>query len=84
MPGPKPNTPQIIKIVIVNGETLVLAERMTSAYDYLPILFGQPQEDGLGNKRSRWQKARFHQQAAKTMFNISFNAARERFQIGTL
>lgn len=77
MPGPKPNTPQIIKIVIVNGETLVLAERMTSAYDYLPILFGQPQEDGLGEQTQSIAESSIPiQQAAKTMFNISFNAAR--------
>jgi hypothetical protein len=77
MPGPKPNTPQIIKIVVVNGETLVLAERMTSAYDYLPILFGQPQEDGLGEQTQSIAESSIPiQQAAKTMFNISFNAAR--------
>ena len=77
MPGPKPNTPQIIKIVVVNGETLVLAERMTSAYDYLPILFGQPQEDGLGEQTQSVAESSIPiQQAAKTMFNISFNAAR--------
>ena len=77
MPGPKPNTPQIIKIVVVNGDTLVLAERMTSAYDYLPILFGQPQEDGLGEQTQSVAESSIPiQQAAKTMFNISFNAAR--------
>lgn len=77
MPGPMPNTPQIIKIVIVNGNTLVLAERMTSAYDYLPILFGQPQEDGLGDQTQSVAEGSIPiQQAAKTMFNISFNAAR--------
>ena len=77
MPGPKPNTPQIIKIVIINGEILVLAERMTSAYDYLPILFGQPLEDGLGDQTQSTAEGSIPiQQAAKTMFNISFNAAR--------
>lgn len=77
IPGPAPNTPQIFKLVIINGDTLVLAERLTSAYDYLPILFGQPLEDGLGEQTQSTAEGSLPiQQAAKTMFNISFNAAR--------
>ena len=44
---PSPNTPQIWKLVFVNHAVLVYAELQTNAHGYLPILMGQPLEDGL-------------------------------------
>lgn len=44
---PSPNTPQIWKFIIVNNAVMIYAERQTNAHGYLPILFGQPLEDGL-------------------------------------
>lgn len=44
---PNSNTPQIYKLVFVNHEHIVYAERQTNAHNYLPILVGQPAEDGL-------------------------------------
>lgn len=44
---PNSNTPQIYKIVLINHEHIIYAERMTNAHNYLPILVGQPAEDGL-------------------------------------
>jgi hypothetical protein len=44
---PAPSTPQIWKFVIVNGMYVVYAERRTNAHDKLPIIIGQPREDGL-------------------------------------
>ena len=44
---PNSNTPQIYKIVLVNHEHIIYAERQTNAHNYLPILVGQPAEDGL-------------------------------------
>lgn len=44
---PAVNTPQIWKFVIVNHQVLIYAERQTNAHGYIPIIFGQPQEDGL-------------------------------------
>ncbi len=44
---PNSNTPQIYKIVFVNHEHIIYAERQTNAHNYLPILIGQPAEDGL-------------------------------------
>ena len=76
-PGPKPNHPQIFKIVVVNGDIVVQVKKILSAYDFLPILFGQPQEDGLGYQtKSIGEGSIPIQQAAGTMFNIRFNAAR--------
>lgn len=45
---PEPNTPQIWKFIFVNHSVLLYAERQTNAHNMLPILFGQPKEDGLG------------------------------------
>lgn len=42
-----PNTPQIFKMVIVNNSVLIHVERQTNAHDKIPILIGQPLEDGL-------------------------------------
>ena len=45
---PAPNTPQIWKLIFVNHQVLIYAERQTNAHGYLPVLMGQPLEDGLG------------------------------------
>ena len=45
---PGANTPQIWKFIVVNNQILVYAERQTNAHGFLPILFLQPLEDGLG------------------------------------
>lgn len=45
---PNSNTPQIYKLIIVNHEHIIYAELQTNAHNWLPILIGSPQEDGLG------------------------------------
>jgi hypothetical protein len=45
---PSSNTPQVWKFIIVNHQVLIYAERQTNAHGYLPVLFGQSNEDGLG------------------------------------
>lgn len=42
------NTPQVWKLIYINDSVLVLAERQTNAHNFLPILFGQGNLDGLG------------------------------------
>jgi hypothetical protein len=75
--SPSPNTVQIWKFVVVNSSVVVQAKRIISAYDYLPILFGQPLEDGLGYQTQSIAEGSIpFQQAAATLFNISFNSAR--------
>jgi hypothetical protein len=44
---PSPNTVQIFKLVFINHSVLVYCERQTNAHNYLPVLVGQPNEDGL-------------------------------------
>ena len=75
--APMPNTSQIWKFVIVNNSVVVQAKRIISAFDYLPILFGQPLEDGLGYQTQSIAESSIpFQQAAETLFNITFNSAR--------
>ena len=75
--APQPNTPQIWKFVIVNEEILIHARRVISANDCLPILVGQPQEDGLGYQTQGVAEAAMDFQAsAEKLFNIRFAAAR--------
>jgi hypothetical protein len=75
--APSPNTPQIWKFVICNGTFVVHADRVISAFDYLPILFGQPLEDGLGYQTQSIAEGEIpFQQAANTLFNIRFASAR--------
>jgi len=47
MKVPAQNTPQIWKFIIINGNVLAYAERQTDAHNNLPMVFGQPLEDGL-------------------------------------
>lgn len=44
---PQPNTPQVWRFIIVNGQVILTAERMTNIHGFLPIFFGQPINDGL-------------------------------------
>ena len=45
---PAASTPQVWKFYIVNGSVVIYAERLTNAHGWIPIIFGQPYEDGLG------------------------------------
>lgn len=75
--APQPNTPQIWKFVLVNNTVLCFAERIISAYDYLPILVGQPIEDGMRYQTQSVAESEIpFQDAASKMFNIRFSAAR--------
>lgn len=75
--APASNTPQIWKFTLINMNTVIEATRIISAYDYLPILFGQPLEDGLGYQtQSVAEGAIPFQEGASTLYNIRFAAAR--------
>lgn len=75
--APQSKSPQIWKLVFINGSVLVHAKRIISAFDRLPILFGQPLEDGLGYQtQSAAEGAIPIQEAATTLFNMRFSAAR--------
>jgi hypothetical protein len=74
---PQQNTPQIWKFVLINGEHLLQAKRIYTIYDALPVLIGQPLEDGFELQTQSLGEAQIpFQDAASTLFNIRFNAAR--------
>jgi len=45
---PNSNTPQIYKLIIINHQHIIYCEKQTNAHGFIPILIGQPLEDGLG------------------------------------
>lgn len=45
---PARNTPQVWKFIIVNGQVVVYAERMTNMHNLIPMFFARPLDDGLG------------------------------------
>ena len=75
---PAPNTPQVWKFIYVNHQILIYAERQTNAHGRIPILFGQPLEDGLSYQtKSFAQNVEPIQQVSSAMLN-SVIAARRR------
>lgn len=75
--APMPDKLQIWQIRILNGATLVSARRIVSAYERLPILFGQPLEDGMDYQTQSVAEMQIPiQEAATTLFGIRFAAAR--------
>lgn len=76
--APAPNTPQIWKFVLVNNSVIIYAERQTNAHQYLPVVMGQPSEDGLNYQtKSKAQSVVELQQTASVLMS-SVLAARRR------
>jgi hypothetical protein len=71
-------TPQIWKLTYVNNNVLLAAERMTNAHNLLPVLMGQPLEDGLDYQtKSLAENVEPIQDVTSAMMN-SVMAARRR------
>jgi hypothetical protein len=74
---PSANTPQIWKFIIVNHQILIYAERQTNAHNFLPTLFGQPNEDGLGYQtKSLASNAKPFQEIASALVNSAMASRR--------
>lgn len=74
---PSANTPQIWKFIIVNHQVLIYAERQTNAHNNLPVLLGQPNEDGLGYQtKSLASNAIPFQDVASALVNSAIAARR--------
>lgn len=74
---PEDKVPHIYKLVIINYNHLVLAERVYTPLDRLPVLIGQPIEDGLGQQTQGIAESSIAiQDAAATLFDIRFASAR--------
>lgn len=68
---------QIWQVRILNGEMILSARRIISAYNRLPILLGQPLEDGMDYQTQSVAEMQIPiQKAATTLLNIRFAAAR--------
>lgn len=77
MAVPNRGQAQIWKLVTVNDQVVVYLERMTNAHDYLPIIFGQPTEDGLDlQTKSFAQKCIPMQDLASALANSKLAARR--------
>lgn len=73
---PAKNTVQIWKFITVNN-VLIYSERLTNAHNYLPLIFGQPIEDGLGYQTPSFAENLLPiQEMASTLWNIRIAAAR--------
>ena len=74
---PGANTPQVWKLYIVNNEVILYAERMTNAHNYIPIVFGQPIEDGLNYQtKSFAQNVMPLQDTSSTFWNAAIASKR--------
>lgn len=72
------STPQIWKFYIVNDSVLIYGERQTNAHNLIPILVGQPNEDGLGYQtKSLAENVKPIQDITTSMWN-SILAARRK------
>jgi hypothetical protein len=77
VPGKK--SPQVWKLYIVNGQVLLYAERLTNAHQFLPIIFGQPLEDGLRfNTKSTGDNLAPYQDIAGALWSERIASARRR------
>lgn len=75
---PSANTPQIWKLIIVNHSVIVYAERQTNAHGRLPILFSQPNADGLGHQTKSLAENVYPMQALSSALWNANIAARRR------
>lgn len=75
--APAPNTPQIWKLIWVNHQVLIYAERQTNAHEKIPVLFGQASEHLGYQSKSLAKDAETFQDVTSALMN-SVLAARRR------
>lgn len=63
--------PQIYKFIIVNRSVVIFCQRKTNAHNYLPIIVGQPIEDGLAYQTKSYADQAAPYQALSTALYIS-------------
>lgn len=70
---------QIWYFIIINGKHCIYAERQTNLHRHLPIVIGQPSEDGLGLQTKAFaDDLRPYQEIATALWNGRLAAARRR------
>lgn len=76
---PAKNTPQVWKLIYVNHQVLIYAERMTNAHGFIPMFFAQPLEDGLTYQtKSLAQNVEPIQDVSTALMNSVIASARRR------
>jgi len=75
---PAKNTPQIWKLIIINHQVIISAERQTNAHNFIPILIGVPNEDGLDYQTKSLAKNGIVFQEVVTAYMNSIIASRRR------
>ena len=75
---PSKNTPQIWKLIIINYSVIIHAERQTNAHGWIPVLIGQPNEDGLSYQTKSLADNAIPFQEVTTAFMSSILASRRR------
>lgn len=75
--GPNSDRPQVWKLCVVNDHYIVHAMRIFTIYDMLPIIIGQPREDGFGiQTNSIGENGIDFQEGASKLFGIRLSSAR--------
>lgn len=75
--GSHASHPQIWTLYVVNGQHIIHAERQTNAHNWLPVIFGQPNEDGLGfQTKSALDNALPFQEMSSALWNSALAAKR--------
>ena len=70
---------QIWYFIIINGKHVIYAERQTNLHKFLPIVIGQPLEDGLGLQTKAFaEDIKPYQDIASGLWNSRMAAARRR------
>ncbi len=73
------NNIQIWKLILVNRKVVIYCERQTNAHNFLPIIIGQPTEDGLGfQTKSFGENAVPMQDAATALYNSAIESQRRK------
>lgn len=71
--------PQIFKTISVNRRVLIYCERKSNAHNYLPIILGQPIEDGLNlQTKSFADNAAPYQFLATSLYNSAILSQRRK------
>jgi hypothetical protein len=71
--------PQIFKTIVVNGQVVIYVERKSNAHNYLPIIVGQPIEDGLNYQtKSFADNAAPYQFLASALYNSGIQSQRRK------
>lgn len=71
------NTPQIFKFIVVNKRWIIYMQRMSNAHNLLPIVVGQPFDDGLGYQaKSYGDNVEPYQAMSSSLWNSGIESKR--------